>query len=72
MEGPNQLLDILSNKIKHLEIEDPTLNKDEKTKWDNLLEERKKEFINKLAGMTEEEKFETCKKIALDEVYHLH
>ena len=72
MEGPNQLLDILSNKIKHLEIEDPTLNKDEKTKWDNLLEERKKEFTNKLAGMNEEEKFEVCKKIALDEVNHSH
>ncbi len=68
MEGSNQLLDILSNKIKHLEIEDPTLNKEEKIKWDNLLEDKKKEFLSQLGGMTEDEKFEACKKIALDEV----
>ena len=67
MEGSNQLLDMLSNKIKHLEIEDPTLNKDQKIKWTALLEDKKKEFLSKLEQLNETQKFEFSKKIALEE-----
>ena len=68
MEGSNQLLDMLSNKIRHLEIEDPTLNKEQKLKWNTLLEEKKREFLKQLEGLSETDKFEYCKKIAMDEV----